>query len=169
MEQYLRVGVICSPHGVKGEAKVFPTTDELTRFTQLRRVYLDTRSGLRETEVEAVRFFKQLAIVKFKGIETPEEMQRLKGTDVLVMREDAVPLAQDEYFLCDIIGARVVTDEDEPLGTIAEVLQTGANDVYVVKTPEGREVLLPVIPDCVLKVDVEAGLVRVHLMKGLID
>lgn len=169
MENYLRVGVISSTHGIGGEVKVFPTTDDSQRFKKLKKVLLDTGKEYLELEVERVRFFKQMVIVKFKGYDTINDIEKYKGKDLLVTREDAVPLADNEYFIYDIIDALVETEDGEPLGTLKEVLTTGANDVYVVKRPNGKEVLLPVIEDCVKEIDTEHKKVAVHLMPGLLE
>ncbi len=167
MNDYLRVGVISSTHGIKGEAKVFPTTDDVNRFKELKKVMLDTGKELIELEVEGVKFFKQMVILKFKGINDINDIEKFKGKDLLVSREDAVELEEGEYFIYDLIGSDVVTDEDEMLGSLSEIMTTGANDVYVVKTPEGKEILIPSIKDCILDVDVQNKKILVHLLNGL--
>ncbi len=167
-QEFLRIGVIASAHGIRGEVKVYPTTDDIKRFENVKSVLMDTGKEHVELDIEEVKYFKNMVILKFKQFSDRNIAEKYKNKDLLVSRENAIPLGEDEYFLCDIIGAAVVTDLDEKLGIITEVLQTGANDVYVVKTPEGKEVLLPVIPQCVLDVDVEKALVKVHMMPGLI-
>lgn len=169
MEDLLRVGVISSTHGVRGEVKVFPTTDDSQRFKKLKEVILDTGKEQIRLQIESVRFFKQMVILKFKGIDTINEVEIYKGKDLLVTRENAVPLAENEYFIYDIIEAEVVSEEGDLIGTLIEVLVTGANDVYVVRTGEGKEILLPVIADCVKDVDIENKRVTVHLLPGLLD
>ncbi len=169
MEDKFRVGVIASTHGLRGEVKVFPTTDDAKRFKQLRDVFMDTGQELKALEVERVRFFKNMVIVKFRGYDTIDQVEPFKGKDLLVSRGNAVELGPDENFIADLIGLEVVTDEGERLGELADVLQTGANDVYVVKMDNGREVLLPSIKQCVLNVDLEAGKITVHLLEGLLD
>lgn len=169
MENYLRVGVISSTHGIGGEVKVFPTTDDSQRFKKLKKVLLDTGKEYLELEVERVRFFKQMVIVKFKGYNNINDIEKYKGKDLLVTRENAVPLAENEYFIYDIIDAQVETEDGKALGTLTEVLTTGANDVYVVKLPSGKEALLPVIDDCVKEIDTEQKRVVVHLMPGLLE
>ena len=169
MEQTLRVGVITSTHGIRGEVKVFPTTDDPQRFRKLKDVLLDTGRGLQPMEVEQVRFFKNMVIVKFKGLDSIDDVEIFRGRDLLVSRENAVELGPDEYFIADLIGLLVVTDEGERLGTLTDVLQTGANDVYVVKTDAGKEILLPAIKQCILDTDPEAGKITVHVLDGLLD
>lgn len=168
MEEYLRVGVISSVHGVKGEVKVFPTTDDLDRFKDLKKVFLDMKKEKRELEVEGVKFFKNQAILKFKGIDDRNEVEAFRGLDLLVDRENAVELEEGEYFICDIIGFKVVTDEGEDFGSLEDVMETGANDVYVVKTKDGKEVLLPAIDECILDINMDEEKILVHVMKGLI-
>ena len=169
MEQTFRVGVITSTHGVHGELKVFPTTDDAKRFKKLKDVLLDTGRELKPMEVEHVKFFKNMAIVKFKGFDSINDVEIFKGRDLLVTRENAVELEPGEYFIADLIGLPVITDEGERLGELTDVLQTGANDVYVVKTASGKEVLLPAIRQCILDTDPEAGKITVHVLDGLLD
>lgn len=167
MDNYLRVGVISSTHGIKGEVKVFPTTDDLERFKELKQVFLDTGKELLPLEVEGVKYFKQQAILKFKGIDNINDIEKYRGRDLLITRENAVKLEEGEYFIYDLIDSEVFTEEGEHLGTLAEILTTGANDVYVIKTEEGKELLLPSIKECILDVDVDHKKITVHLLNGL--
>jgi 16S rRNA processing protein RimM len=169
MEQFLRVGVISSTHGVHGEVKVFPTTDDPTRFRDLKQVILDTGKEHKELTITGVKFFKNQVILKFKGYDNINDIEPYKGMDLLIDRADAVPLAENENFIVDLIDMTVITDTGETLGTLVDVMQTGANDVYVVETPQKKEVLLPAIPDCILDVDVEAKKMQVHILEGLLD
>lgn len=168
MEDKFRVGVITNTHGLRGEVKVFPTTEDPGRFRDLKEVLLDTGKDWLELEVSSVRFFKNLVIVKFREFDSINEIEQYKGKDLYVSRENAIPLEEGEYYLADIIGATVVTEDGTVFGELKDVLETGANLVYVV-SHEGKEVLLPVIPDCVKNVDVEQRKVAVHIMKGLLD
>ena len=165
----MRVGVYANTHGVRGEIKVFPTTDDTSRFKKLKKVYLDLGKEKMELEIQSVRFFKNLVILKFKGIDNINDIEKYKGKDLLIQRKDAVKLREDEYFICDIIGSKVVTEDGKEVGSLNEVLQTGANDVYVVTTLDKKEILLPVIKDCVLDVNIEEKIVTVHLMAGIMD
>ena len=150
MEDYFRVGVIANTHGIRGEVKVFPTTEDPQRFKGMKEIILDTGSEKKVLEVASARFFKNLVILKFKGIDSINDIEKYKGKDLLVTRENAIPLNEGEYYIADIIGATVVTED-------------GAQFV----DHEGTEVLLPVIPDCVLARDMEQKIVTVHIMKGL--
>lgn len=170
MEDLLRVGVIANTHGIKGEVKVFPTTDDPQRFKMLKDVILDTGREKLNLEVESARFFKNMVILKFKGIDNINDVEKYKGRDLLVTRENAVPLEEGEYFIADLIDLEVYDEAGARLGILYDVMQTGANDVYVVKNEEsGREILLPAIDECVLDINMEEGKILVHLMEGLVD
>ena len=142
MEELFRVGVISNTHGIRGEVKVYPTTDNVRRFDDLKEVILDTGKEQLNLHVTSVKYFKNMVILKFKEFDNINDIIPYKGMDLLVTRENAIPLEEGEYYIADIIGSKVITDEDKILGTLTDVLQTGANDVYVVKTKDGKEVLL---------------------------
>ena len=169
MEELFRVGVISNTHGIRGEVKVYPTTDNVRRFDDLKEVILDTGKEQLNLHVTSVKYFKNMVILKFKEFDNINDIIPYKGMDLLVTRENAIPLEEGEYYIADIIGSKVITDEDKILGTLTDVLQTGANDVYVVKTKDGKEVLLPSIEECILDRDIENKIVIVHIMKGLLD
>ena len=168
MEQYLRVGVISSTHGLKGEVKVFPTTDDPERFRKLKKVYLDTGKDYMPLKVTGIKFFKNQVILKFQEFQDINEIEKYRGKDLLIDREQAVPLAENENFIVDLIDMDVYDEEEKRLGTLTDVMQTGANDVYVVETDEGKEILLPAIPFCILDVDVEAAKMIVRIPEGLL-
>jgi len=169
MEDLLRVGVISSTHGIKGEAKVFPTTDDMKRFKKLKMVILDTGKEQKELEIENVKFFKQFVILKFKGIDNINDIEKYKGKDLLITRENAVDLSEGEFFICDLIGLQAEEEDGSSLGELTEVLQTGANDVFVIKTKQGKEILIPYIDDCVKKIDINERKIVVHLLPGLVE
>lgn len=169
MEQFLRVGVISSTHGIRGEVKVYPTTDDSERFLDLDEVILDTGREHKILEIEGVKFFKNQVILKFKGYDSINDIEKYLKKDLLVDREHAVELGENENFIADLIDMEVVTDEGKVLGTLTDVIETGANDVYAVKTPEGKEILLPAIRDCILDVNVDEKRMTVHVMEGLLD
>lgn len=169
MENTLRVGVISSTHGVRGEVKVFPTTDDAERFKKLKTVILDTGHEQMTLNVEGVKFFKNLVILKFKEFNDINEVEKYRGKDLLIHRDQAVKLGPDENFIVDLIGLKIVTDEGEEFGVLKDVLQTGANDVYVIDGKDGKEYLFPAIKQCVLSVDLDAGVITVHILDGLLD
>lgn len=170
MEQRFRVGIFTTTHGLKGEIKVFPTTDDISRFDSLKAVILETKEGDKDLTVEKVRYQKGIAIVKFKEISDINDIEKWKGSSLFVTRENAVKLPPGRYFIADIIGSEVLTDEGRLLGRLSDVLQTAANDVFVVsgeKNGKAKEYLLPNIPDCILKVEPEEARILVHMMDGL--
>ncbi len=167
MEDLLQVGVITTTHGVRGEVKVFPTTDDPARYKDLEKVIMDTGKEKREMKITSVRFFKNLVIVKFEGINDMTEAEKYKKATLWIKREDAVELEENEYFIADLIGLRAVSDEGEELGNIADVLQTGANDVYVIRKEGTSDLLVPAIHECVKDVNLEAGMITLHLLPGL--
>lgn len=169
MEDRLQVGIISSTHGVRGEVKVFPTTDDLSRFKRLKEVILDTGKESRILEIEGVKFFKQFAILKFKGIDNINDIEKYRGKSLFVTRANAVKLKKDEYFIADLLGIKVLNEDGGELGILQDVIETGANDVYQIRLTDGRELLLPAIKQCVLEVDVESGFMKVHVLDGLMD
>lgn len=169
MEKILQVGAVTSTHGLVGEVKVFPMTDDVRRFKKLKKVLLDTGKDMLELEVAQVKFFKQMVILKFKGYDKIEDVMGFKGKSLYVTRENAVKLKKNEYFIADLIGMKVYDDGEAYLGELTDVMATGANDVYVVKMESGKEVLIPAIRQCILDVDVEEGRMEVHLLEGLLE
>ena len=167
MEDF-KVGIVTSPHGVRGEMKVFPTTDDARRFKRLKEVIADTGKERITLEIEGVKFFKNLVIIKFRGIDSCDEAEKYRKTSLLVSRENAVRLSRDEYFIADLIGLTVQNEEGSEIGVLKDVMETGANDVYVIELHDGRELLLPAIRQCVLQVDVKAGFIRIHILEGLL-
>lgn len=170
MEDMLKVGIITSTHGVKGEVKVFPTTDDVNRFKRLKQVFLDNGMEKIPLEIEGVKFFKQMAILKFKGIDNIDDVIKYRQKELYVLRKDAVKLKPDEYFIADLIGITVFDEQGMKLGELTDVMTTGANDVYIVQMSElDKEILIPAIKDCILSIDVKQKKMIVHLMEGLLD
>ncbi|MCR5216890.1 MAG: ribosome maturation factor RimM [Lachnospiraceae bacterium] len=175
----LRVGVITQTHGIAGEVKIFPTMDELQHFKKLKVVYADTKSGWKELHIASVKFFKNQVILKFQEYKDINEVLTLGKTELWIERSQAVPCKENENFITDLIGLSVVcdmavegvtktTDLGEELGICTDVMQTGANDVYVVERENGEEVLLPAIPSVILNVDLTKKVMLIHLLDGLI-
>ncbi|MCI6858430.1 MAG: ribosome maturation factor RimM [Eubacterium sp.] len=169
MEDLLQVGIITGTHGLKGEVKVFPTTDDKERFNDLDTVLINTGDEMIEQHVEYCKFFKQFVFVKFRGIDDINDVEKYKRCPLMVTREDAVPLEEDEYFVADLLGLTIVDDSGVTIGVLENVIATGANDVYEVRTPDGGDVLLPAIKDCILDVDMEEKIILVHMLKGLME
>ncbi len=170
MEDMLRIGVVTRPHGVRGEVKVYPTTDDVKRFKKCDEVTLVTGKGNLTLHVENVKFFKNLVILKFREYDNMDDVAAFRKCDLMVSREDALPLEEGQYYLCDVPGCEVINEEDESrIGVVKYVIETGANNVFAIETAEGKEVLFPVIPDCIRRVDVAGRRVTAHVMKGLME
>lgn len=169
MEEMLRVGVITTTHGVRGEVKVYPTTDNAERFLELEEIWLDTGKERLPLKIQNVKFFKNMVILKFEGYDDINAVQAWRQKDLLVTREQAVELQEDEYFIGDLIGLHVEDEEGNALGVLRDVLETGANDVYLVSRPGEKDLMLPAIKDCIREVDLESGIMRVRVLPGLLD
>ena len=169
MEDLLQVGIITSTHGVRGEVKVYPTTDDPRRFRRLKEVVLDTGKEKMNLEIEGVKFFKQFVILKFKGLDNINDIEKYRQKSLYVTRKNAVRLQRDEYFIADLIGLKVQDEDGMELGTVTDVIETGANDVYEVEMADGKSLLLPAIKQCILNVDVENGTMQVYVLEGLLD
>lgn len=169
MEDLLRVGVITSTHGIAGEVKVYPTTDDPMRFKDLKECILKSSREMLNLHVAGVKFQKNLVILKFKEFNNINEVEKYRQAELYVTRENAVKLEEGEYFICDLIGLKVIDEFGKTIGELTDVIQTGANDVYEVTTPERKKYLFPVIKECILNVDLDEGIVTVHIMKGLLD
>lgn len=170
-DSLLSVGKIVNTHGIRGELKVLSSTDfPDIRFAEGKKlIFVQPETGRRvEATVENARPSKGTYILKFKEYGNINEVEGFKGWDLKVTKEETLELPENEYYFHEIIGCAVVTDEGEQIGSIMEILRPGANDVWVVKMNNGKELLLPVIDDVVLDVDVAAKLVKVHMMEGLL-
>ena len=169
MVEYIEIGIVNNTHGVRGELKVIPLTDDMKRYEKLKEVFVEDSTGKRTLySIKNVKFFKKLVILAFQGIDDIDKAQKLKGSKIVIHRKDAVELPEDTYFICDLIGCEVYEDNNL-LGKVKDVFPTGSNDVYVVKDDEGREILIPAIGHVVLNVDIINSRIDVKLPKGLID
>lgn len=172
MEDLYQVGSITQTHGIRGEVKVFPLTDDISRFKNMKNLLLDAgKEGYISLEVENARPQKNLVILKFKGIDNINDIEKYKGHGLYVTKDNRVDLKEDEYFIADLIGCDVYldSDKDKRFGTISDVMETGANDVYEITLESGKTVLVPAIKDCILDVDIEGRRIEIHLMEGLMD
>lgn len=169
MEDLLQVGAIASTHGVRGEVKIYSMTDDVNRFRELKEVYLDTGKEMKLLHIQSCKFFKNQPILKFEEFNNINDIEGYKRCGLYVNRENAIQLAPNEFFVADMIGATVYEENEKVLGTLIDVLETGANDVYVVKRENGKEVLLPAIKDCIKSFNIEEKRMDVVVMKGLLD
>ncbi|MGI5932383.1 MAG: ribosome maturation factor RimM [Eubacterium sp.] len=168
MTDLFQVGIITNTHGIAGEVKVFPTTDDPKRFKKLKEVILEPEKENRILHITGVKFVKNLVVLKFQEFASINDVQRLREKKLYVTRENAVKLKKNEYFIADLIGLKVQSTDGRNLGTLTDVITTGANDVYVLQG-NGRELLVPAIRECIREVDLEAGTMTVYLLPGLED
>lgn len=167
-DDLFKVGVITTAHGVHGEVKVFPTTDDVKRFKKAKELLLDTGKEIKTVRLSQVKFFKQFVIIKFDGIDDMDTALTLKNNELFVTRENAVKCAKDEYFIADLYNLKVFDEEGKSLGIISNVYQTGANDVYEVEREDKSTFLIPAIKECILDIDIENETMKIHVMDGLI-
>lgn len=168
MKQLMEIGQIVNTYGIKGFLKVVPYTDDITRFEDLKSIYIETKKTLETVIIEEVKYAKNLVLLKLKGIDDINTAQCYKNCYIKIDRKDAVKLPENSYFIVDLIGLKVYTDNNEELGNLVEVYPTGANDIYVVKDELGKQILLPAIGDVIKSVDIENKKMIVHLIEGLV-
>jgi 16S rRNA processing protein RimM len=167
--EYLIVGQLVNTHGVKGELKAIPMTDDPNRFLELEWVFIDKNGNLEKYNISGVKFFKQFVILKLEGVDTMEAAEKLKGLYMKVDRANAVKLPKGSFFIADIIGLPVYDENNVLLGQLTDVLKTGSNDVYVVKHDNGKEILIPALKSVVKEISLDDRRISVILPKGLLD
>ena len=168
MQKRLEVGQIVNTFGIKGEVKVTPFTNDMKRFDDLKKVYVTSRKDSKLYKVENVRFHKNMVLLKLENINNPEDAEMLKNAYLEIDREDAIPLEEGTYFIADLIGLEVYSDEGNLLGKVEDIYNTGSNDIYVVKDELGKQILLPGIKEVIKNVDLDGEKITVHLIPGLI-
>lgn len=168
MEEFLEIGQIVNTYGIKGFAKVVPYTDNIERFTQLKSIYIENKNKLEEFLIEEVKYNKNLVLLKLKGIETIEQIEKYKNCYIKIPRKDSIPLEENQFFIVDLLGLDVYTIKNELLGKIEDIYPTGSNDIYVVKDEKGKQILLPAIEDVIKNVDIKNRKITVELIDGLI-
>lgn len=167
MQEYFEIGQIVNTFGIKGMVKVVPYTDDITRFDDLKNVYVVTKHMNKQYDIEEVKYHKNMVLLKFKGIDKVEEAENLRNAILKVERKDAAKLEEGSYYIADLLGMQVYTDEGEFLGVLEDIYNTGSNDIYVVKTKEHKQILLPAIQDVVKQINLEENRITVHILEGL--
>ena len=168
MEEYFDIGQIVNTSGLKGVLKIKPFTDDIKKFSNLKTIYIKTKSGLTEFKIEQVRYVKNMVMLKLAGIDTVEEAEKYRNLYIKVLRDQEEELEEGSYYVVDILGCKVNTDANQELGKIVDVFQTGSNDVYVVKDEQGKQILLPAIKQVIKNVDIKNKIITVHLLEGLV-
>jgi len=168
MEEYFEIGQIVNTSGLKGILKIKPFTDDIKKFSNLKTIYIKTKSGLTEFKIEQVRYVKNMVMLKLAGIDTVEEAEKYRNLYIKILRDQEEELEEGSYYVVDILGCKVNTDANQELGKIVDVFQTGSNDVYVVKDEQGKQILLPAIKQVIKNVDIKNKIITVHLLEGLV-
>ncbi len=166
-QEYFEIGQIVNHFGIKGMVKVNPFTEDISKFKSLNSIFLEKENNLIKIEIEEVKYSKNQVLLKIKGINTIEEAEKYRGCYLKIARKDAKKLPKDTYFIADLIGLKVYTDEGILLGNVDDIYNSGANDIYVVKDEKGKQILLPAIKEVIKQVDLEQEKIIVHLLKGL--
>ena len=167
MTEYFEIGQIVNTFGIKGMVKIKPFTDDINKFDKFKKIYIKKENTKKEYQIEEVKYHKQMVLMKLKGINTPEEADLLRGSYLIINREDEGPLEEGTYYIVDLLGSEVYTDEDVLLGKLEDIYNTGSNDIYVVKNELGKQVLLPAISDVIKNIDIKNKKITVHIVSGL--
>ena len=167
MTEFFEIGQIVNTFGIKGMVKVKPFTDNINKFDELKQIYIQNKEGKKEYQIEEVKYHKQMVLIKFKGINNPEDADLLRGSYLIINRKDQKPLEEGTYYIVDLLGLDVYTDKNVLLGKLEDIYNTGSNDIYVVKDELGKQVLLPAISEVIRNIDIENGKIIVHLLPGL--
>ena len=168
MTKYLEIGQIVNTFGIKGMVKIKPFTDDIRRFDRLEKVYIKKQKEKKEYQIEEVKYHKEMVLIKFKGIDNIDVANLLKNSYLIVDREKEEPLEEGRYYIVDMLGIDVYTEEGNLLGKLDDIYNTGSNDIYVVKDELGKQVLLPALKEVIKQVDIENRKMVVHLIPGLI-
>ena len=165
MKNNLEIGQIVNTHGLRGDLKVMPWCDDPEIFDELAYVIIDDK----EYEIEKSRMQKNMVLLKLEGIDHINDAEKYRNKVLTIPREELGELPEGTYYICDLLGCSVITDEGRDLGEIRDIIKTGSNDVYVVEDESGKQVLIPVIDEVVLSVDINEKKIVIKPLKGLID
>lgn len=167
MENYFEIGKIVGTHGLKGTLRVFPTTQDPTRFELLKQLIIENRGEKHTFHIEKIGYHKKFVLVTVKELKDINEAELYKGATILIPEKEALPLEENEYYMRDLYGLTVITQEGEELGILADIYQTGANDVYAVRKEGQKDLLIPAIKQCILSIDIVHKKMVVKLLEGL--
>ena len=168
MQEFLEIGQIVNTFGIKGMVKVKPFSDDIERFDGLKKVYIENKNVRKEYEIEEVKYHKDMVLIKFKGIDKVEEAELLRNSYLKVNRKDEPELEEGTYYIVDLLGLDVYSDEGSLLGKVDDIFNNGSCDIYAVKDELGKQLLLPAISDVIKEINLEQKKIVVHILKGLI-
>lgn len=168
MQEFLEIGQIVNTFGIKGMVKIKPFTDDIKKFEKLKKIYLEKNASKNEYEIEEVKFKNEMVLLKLKGINSIDEAEPLRNSFIKIKKIDEEKLDEGTYYIADLLGFDVITDKNINLGKLKDVINYGSADIYVVKSSEGKEILLPAISDVVKSINLEEKKIIVHILKGLI-
>ena len=164
----LEIGQIVNTFGIKGFVKIYPYVDDITRFDDLKEVYICTKKQEKKLKIEEIKYQKNMVLAKFKNIETVEQAELLRNAFLKIDRKDAIKLEEGQYFIADLLGLDVFLDTGEKLGVLDDIFNNGSTDIYVVKNELGKQFLLPYIDEVIKNIDLENEKIIVHIIEGLI-
>ena len=167
-QEYFELGQIVNHFGIKGMVKVNPFTDDISQFEKLKSILIVKDGKLSEVEIEETKYSKNQVLLKLKGIDTVEEAEKYRGCYLKIARSNSKKLPKDTYFIADLLGLTVYTDENILLGKVEDIYNSGANDIYVIKSEDGKQILLPGTKEVIKQIDLEQERITVHIIKGLI-
>lgn len=168
MDDLVRIGVITSPHGIRGEVNVYPTTDTLERFRTVKKLQVERKGNYEEMEITSVKYFKNMVILKLSGIPDRNASETYREANLWIEKKDS-PCKPGQYFVGDILGMEVQRENGTKLGIVSDVLETKANDIFEVTREDGKKVLLPVVSSCILSVNLEEKKIVANVVNGLED
>ena len=168
MQEFLEIGQIVNIFGIKGVVKVKPFTDDIKRFDDLKKVYVENNNNKKEYEIEEVKYHRDMVLIKFKGIDKIEQAELLRNCYLKVNRNDEPELEKGTYYIVDLIGLDVYSDEGNLIGKVDDIFNNGSCDIYAVKDELGKQLLLPAISDVIKEINLEENKIVVHILKGLI-
>ena len=162
------IGYVVKPHGIKGEVKVQPISPDPDRFYQLKKVFL-RMNVIQAYSIQKTRISNRFVFLKLSGVDSRNDAEILRDCEILIEKEDLIDLPSDSYFIHDLIGCEMITEEDKIVGNVVDILQMASNDVYVVNDDSGKEILVPAIKDVIKKIDIKRKKIRIHLFEGIIS
>ena len=167
MQEFFELGQIVNTFGIKGFVKIVPYTEDISRFEQLDKVFLVKNNNKTEYEIEDVKYHKNFVLIKFKNVNTAQDAEALRNYYIQVKRETLGEPEEGTYYIPDLLGLEVYSDDGKFLGILDDIYNTGSNDIYVVKEKNGKQILLPAISDVIKEINITDKKILVHLINGL--